>query len=332
MQDASLICRICGNDWENKIYKAQEMMFGFRDEFEYFECNNCGCLQIKNIPQDMSKYYPANYPSFKYPIIIKQNRHDNFLVRYFRHKRTYYALGQKSILGKFLLILRPLEKQLSEYLAWIEKCRADFDSRILDVGCAEGKLLLELAWYGFKNLFGIDPYIEKDIVYANGTRIMKKDLFTEENNYDVIMFHHSFEHMPEPSAVLRKVARLLNQAGYILIRLPTKSSYAWENYGVNWVQIDAPRHFFLHSLKSIEILTNQAGLKIKDIVFDSTDFQFWGSEQYQNDIPFLDEKSYFINPKKSIFSDDDIRRFKLKATELNQQKIGDQVCIYLTKD
>ena len=25
------------------------MMFGFRDEFEYFECAQCGCSQIKDI-------------------------------------------------------------------------------------------------------------------------------------------------------------------------------------------------------------------------------------------------------------------------------------------
>ena len=34
------------------------MMFKLKGCFEYFECANCGCLQIKQIPADISKYYP----------------------------------------------------------------------------------------------------------------------------------------------------------------------------------------------------------------------------------------------------------------------------------
>lgn len=41
-----------------------EMMFGFGEEFAYFECSKCGCLQISEIPVDISKYYPSDYYSF----------------------------------------------------------------------------------------------------------------------------------------------------------------------------------------------------------------------------------------------------------------------------
>ena len=42
------ICKICGNERSNREYKIKEMMFGFRDEFSYMLCANCGCLQIKD--------------------------------------------------------------------------------------------------------------------------------------------------------------------------------------------------------------------------------------------------------------------------------------------
>jgi len=32
----------------------REMMYGFRDEFIYIECSECGCLQIAEIPEDIS--------------------------------------------------------------------------------------------------------------------------------------------------------------------------------------------------------------------------------------------------------------------------------------
>ena len=57
-------CRICNNDKHNTQVIAREMMFGFRDEFSYFKCNICNCLQIAAFPDDMSKYYPENYYSF----------------------------------------------------------------------------------------------------------------------------------------------------------------------------------------------------------------------------------------------------------------------------
>ena len=57
------VCRICGNTEKNLIHKAQEMMFGTRDEFDYLECSACGTLQIVEIP-DLSCYYPRDYYSF----------------------------------------------------------------------------------------------------------------------------------------------------------------------------------------------------------------------------------------------------------------------------
>lgn len=201
----------------------------------------------------------------------------------------------------------------------------------MDIGCGSGSLLLALRRSGFKNLTGLDPYIKSDIVFNNGVRVFKKEISNMEDKYDLIMLHHSFEHMPEPLQVFRNISRLLNKNGYVLIRTPVTSSYAWRHYGVNWVQIDAPRHLFLYSLKSIEILSSAVNLKIKEVIFDSTEFQFWGSEQYVKDIPLQDERSCGVNPQRSIFSDEEIKSFKIKAAKLNEEKLGDQICIYLTK-
>ena len=37
------------------------MMFGLREEFEFFECGNCGCVQIAEVPANLAKYYPEEY-------------------------------------------------------------------------------------------------------------------------------------------------------------------------------------------------------------------------------------------------------------------------------
>ena len=51
---------------------------------------------------------------------------------------------------------------------------------------------------GFTNLTGIDPFLESDIYYPNGVKVLRKGISELEGTYKVIMLHHSFEHMSEP--------------------------------------------------------------------------------------------------------------------------------------
>jgi len=131
--------------------------------------------------------------------------------------------------------------------------------------------------------------------------------------YIFIIFNHSFEHISDQLQTLIKVHKLLSGDGVCLIRMPIKTEYIWNCYSINWVQIDASRHFFLHTLKSFELLLKKSGMSIQDIVFDSTEFQFWGSEQYKRNIPLLAGNSYSKNPDKSIFTKKEIKQhFSLK--------------------
>lgn len=57
-------CRICGKKGDFKTYYPRDMMYEIGEEFEYFCCDNCGCLQISEVPEDMSIYYKSNYYSF----------------------------------------------------------------------------------------------------------------------------------------------------------------------------------------------------------------------------------------------------------------------------
>ena len=326
-----LVCKICGNEQYDNLYIAKEMMFGFRDEFKYFECSGCGCLQIKDLPENISKYYPEVYYSFKALPAAREDTTGNFLGGYLRGARTRYFMYQKDLAGRLVLALKPIGKPFSGYLEWLKKCHADLNSKILDVGCGTGSLLLHLRWFGFRDLSGIDPYIPEDISYKNGIQIQKKGLDAVKTKFDVLMFHHSFEHIQEPLEIFENISKLLTDKGCALIRIPTVSSYAWKNYGVNWVQLDAPRHFFLHSLKSIELLAVKAGLKIKEIVFDSTEFQFLGSQQYEQGISLLSGRSYYVNPKAALFNTEQIDFFRSEAARLNKERQGDQICVYLVK-
>lgn len=59
-------CRICGYEANAKRYDAIEMMNGTRERFTYFECPECHCLQIENIPDDLEQYYGGDYYSYDF--------------------------------------------------------------------------------------------------------------------------------------------------------------------------------------------------------------------------------------------------------------------------
>lgn len=318
------ICQICQNVSGNKSYIFREMMFGSGEEFEYFECAECGCLQIKKIPDNLLIYYPDDYFSFQKPSSLK----DNFLKAFFKGQRAKSCLLEKN----FLRTLLSQAYRPPDYYEWFKKVEIQFESHILDVGCGAGHLLLRMKKDGFLNLTGIDAFIKDSIFYENGVNILKKDISEIRQEFDFIMLHHSYEHMPHPISTIKELYRLLKPKRYVLIRIPVASSFAWKKYGDNWVQLDVPRHLFLHTIRSIKIMADRVGFKVADIVFDSTAFQFWGSEQYFRDIPLRDARSYEVNSRKSIFSKKQIKSFEQKAIELNKNHDGDQACFYLYKE
>ena len=97
------------------------------------------------------------------------------------------------------------------------------------------------------------------------------------------------------------------------------------------MQLDAPRHIFLHTTASMSLLASETGFDVIDVVYDSTGAQFWGSEQILQNIPLQSERSLTRNKKKAIFSSKEIRRFDNHAKKLNDQNDGDQACFYLKK-
>ena len=180
------------------------------------------------------------------------------------------------------------------------------------------------------DLAGVDPFIPSS-TDREGIRLLKKELWELDGQFDVVMLHHAFEHMEEPATVLEHLRRILSPEGIIILRIPLCDSYAWKHYGVNWHQLDAPRHLFLHTNKSMSILTERAQLVISEIIYDSTLLQFVISEEYVRNIAQVDKKSYVNDPLGSIFSLRDIRAFRRQCRQLNCDKNGDSACFYLRK-
>jgi hypothetical protein len=134
--------------------------------------------------------------------------------------------------------------------------------------------------------------------------------------------------MPDPLQALKDFHRLLAPGRQVLVRIPVAAA-AWEEYGPDWVQLDAPRHFFLHTERSMEILADRAGFRVRNVIYDSSESQFMGSEQYRMGIPLRDPRSYRVNPANSVFTPVQVAAYRERAMALNREHKGDSACFFL---
>ncbi len=310
-------CRICTNATGNSVHVAREMMFGYRDEFRYLECSSCGSLHIIDIP-DLSKYYPDNYYS-----LVDEG--ESALKRYLKAIRARHILFRPTLLGGLLnhVYGRP-------NLSWLPSLSVPLNAPILDVGCGRGNMLIFFSSIGFTNLTGIDPNVPGDLLYANGVRVIRGEVWdAPRQDYQFILLQYSLEHVTDPIRVIRATRTIVAKDGMVVVSIPIAGTFAWRTYKTNWASLDPPRHLYVFSERAFCSVAKDSGFDVDRIIYDSTDFQFWGSEQLRQNIPFSDPRSFTNNAAKSIFSKHDIRKFKMRAAELNNQRDGDLATFFL---
>jgi SAM-dependent methyltransferase len=316
---AGFHCGICGGCQASGSYEAREMMFGLRTPFHYAQCGGCGSLWLMDPPVDFGLYYPSRYFSFSNGNGGVEER----VKTYLRTKRDGAYFGRGGGFGR-LLARRYGENAILS----VSKLSVSYEARILDVGCGNGKLLHRMAALGFKNLAGVDPFLPAEMRKGNGVRIRKCRLEDQVGEkFDVVMFHHSLEHIADPTCTLRAAAGLLAPGGKCLVRLPVVA-YAWKQYKTNWVQLDPPRHVWVPTERAVEIVTEAAGLRVEKVEYDSTEFQFLGSELYARNVAQSETNQLSL---RSVFPGNELRRRRDTAQRLNRDSDGDQAVFYLRR-
>lgn len=314
-------CRICDSAGPFQHHRVRDMMFGPGEHFDYRLCAACGCLQIADIPADLSRHYGKGYYSFGERTAA--GRLGRLLVR----ARNRHLTGHANPLGWALARLRPFRA-----LASLRPLGLRPDARIVDVGCGSGELLLALQSAGYTRLQGVDPFIAHDLDLGGGLRVQKAELDAlPASSVDLVMFHHSLEHIVDEPAALRAAHRLLVPDGRCLVRIPTVSSHAWQHYGVDWCALDAPRHLVLHSRKSIAVLAERCGFRVCRITDDADAFQFWGSEQYRRGIPLMRSGCHDFTPAPGVVTTAQLRDMARRAEQLNREQAGDQIAVELQR-
>ncbi len=311
-------CKICGTSRYNNIIKREEMNFGLPGMFYYYECAECGSLNLSNIPKDLSRYYPREYMS-------KHERYKN--LKLFASAIIYkiYVNGktEQNLIKKIVEKLRGSYTMFSliDVLLNLSHKTSFKGTSLLDVGANDGKFLKKIRLLDFKKLIGIDPFMDGSKGFGKKIKLLKKDIFNLNDKFDYVILNHSIEHVKNPIKVMKKLREIIKDDGIVLIRTPLADSYAFKKYKQDWCHLDAPRHILIFTHKSMKISAKKSGFKIKKIIYDATEDTFRFSELYKRNLLLSKNENYF--DKKYILE------WTKLANKLNSEGGSDSAAFFL---
>ena len=157
-----------------------------------------------------------------------------------------------------------MRKRAEYYLSLIPD--SDQPPKILDVGCAEGRLLkafLELGcqcWGIEHPSYPAKRFLDTDqIVYLQGDL---NAMNLPEGAFDLIFVWHALEHMDNPQLTMSRLHTLLAPRGIIIIAVPNFSSVEAQRFKQFWFHLDIPWHKYHFDEESIRYLITKTHLKI----------------------------------------------------------------------
>jgi SAM-dependent methyltransferase len=318
-------CRACAAATFAARHDAPDTMYGTGESFTYGECASCGSLTLLDPPDDFAPYYPPTYLSMTVdPAALGAGPKAAVTVM---ARSILRGRGTAGMVGRVVPVRRV--QTMATILDSVARVPGARPRRVLDVGSGSGMVPLAVSLAGDVDVLGIDPFASGDRGLGEHAELRAITLDEVTGAFDLVMLHHSLEHMLDPFAALHDVRRVLADGGVVLVRVPTASSHAWQEYRTDWIQLDPPRHVWIPSRPGMAALARRAGLEIVATYDDSNEFQFWGSEQARRGIPLMDPRSQFVDPRASVFSGRQMREFRRRSRDLNRALAGDQTVVYL---
>jgi SAM-dependent methyltransferase len=155
---------------------------------------------------------------------------------------------------------------------WFARARARRAGRyfaspgtLLDVGCGQGTFLQWMQGNGWRghgtelSSRSASRALQAGISVSVGE--IRENQFPTDF-FDLVTFWQVLEHLRDPSAVLRRVRPLLKHGGIVAISTPNVESLQARVFRGDWFHLDAPRHLFLFSPRTLKKLMAAHGFRL----------------------------------------------------------------------
>ncbi|WP_197427528.1 class I SAM-dependent methyltransferase [Bradyrhizobium retamae] len=174
-----------------------------------------------------------------------------------------------------------VERVLGRELARRGKGRA---ARLLDLGCGDGNHLVWLKRFA-EDLYGCDY----NVVRLARARARDQDatLFladildfpAADGTFDVVFFNHVIEHIPDDSAALASVARILAPGGLLVLGTPNEGAWWWQLAYKRAPDVRATTdHVHFYTAETLARKVSAAGLDILEV-----EHMGWGPPDWRLD-------------------------------------------------
>ena len=208
----------------------------------YIKCSNCSLIFKKIKIETNQKYIPYN--------------DKNYFSGYVRNYKEFIE-----IFNKMLNLIKKYKNP----------------GKILDIGCGIG-LFLYLAkkrnWvtYGVE----ISEFASNFAKNKLKLNVLNSDnLGSFPNNFfDVITINHVLEHIENPLIILRQIHEKLNINGILLIGVPNINGLYSRLQKENWPSLQPSTHLYQFTPKTLKMLLNERGFKLKKFITINRKFKY----------------------------------------------------------
>jgi 2-polyprenyl-3-methyl-5-hydroxy-6-metoxy-1,4-benzoquinol methylase len=228
---------------------------------------------------------------------VKERARKTYVARKYGYRATGPAFTDTLVCGLFYL----LPHRLAEFDNSVAYLRRKEGGRVLDVGCGNGWLLLnlrQLNWDGE----GLD-FDELALVRAQA-KGLNVHLGTMEgqgypsDSFDAVTMGHVIEHVHRPLDWFQESLRILRPGGKLTVSTPNVSSWGHAVFKDSWSLLDPPRHLHLFTTAAMAKLARRAGFSkfrvmttpriTRDMLLRSRQIRATGRRGTQNkpDLPF----------------------------------------------
>lgn len=138
-------------------------------------------------------------------------------------------------------------------------------SRLLDVGCGDGRFLHRMRGLGW-DVCGVD-FDAKAIELVrqrHGLDVRAGELASHcfpEATFDALTMSHVIEHVFDPVALLNEARRILKPGGRLVATTPNNRSLGRQIFQTSWFGMDPPRHIQLFAPKCLAECARRAGFE-----------------------------------------------------------------------
>ena len=235
--DTSL-CPICGEQTHVAMEDLYDDRYGYPDAFAQFGCKSCGHRHIPTqfSPEDVARLYTQYYPR------------GSFDPEHFQaevEKRGFFSW---------------LAGDRASAFRWVPR-----QVRVLDIGCGLGTTLAYHNNRGGKAV-GIEADANVQAVAARHGLDIRQGVFDgsqfESNSFDYVTLDQVAEHVVDPHALLKGVARVLKPGGTVIITTPNPRSFGARAFGRKWLNWHVPYHIQFYTPRSLGIVAREAGLEV----------------------------------------------------------------------